>query len=296
MTTASIPRPVQLGLTVFLTALCSGLFLAVYVQLWLLLRYKQGKLSYQSALLFLGLLWAACRTVFFCFYLTDSAWAGELGTFPHWLLYCAPLCLQFISLCLLSLYFSQVLYKARTSTDFTSRIPQYICFVSLTLVFLVVNLSCILIGGRADDEHGWLTLARIIVSDCLFATCSIVLANNTYRIATTAPVYVYLESKGSSGRTTVVTGSLICILYISRALYNLVMVSLQSHSKPTPFSYGWNGVSDHIVTEEVNGMEYFIFGIIIVLCEFIPMSIIAHYFRAKKPAQSLVSVTLTSAR
>lgn len=108
MTAASIPRPVTLGLTVLSTGLCSLLFLVVYVQLWLLLRYKQKRLSYQSALLFLCLLWAACRTVLFSFYMSNCARAGELQHFPHWLLYSAPLCLQFCTLCVLNVYYCQV--------------------------------------------------------------------------------------------------------------------------------------------------------------------------------------------
>lgn len=38
-------------------------------------------------------------------------------------------------------------------------------------------------------------MTRVIVSDCLFAACSISLANNTYKIANMSPAYVYLESK-----------------------------------------------------------------------------------------------------
>lgn len=105
---AAIPWAVELGLTVLCTVLCSLLFLAVYVQLWLLLHYRQKRLSYQSLLLFLCLLWAGFRTVLFSFYLTNCAQANALQPFPHWLLYCAPVCLQFFTLCLLNLYFSQV--------------------------------------------------------------------------------------------------------------------------------------------------------------------------------------------
>lgn len=108
MTAAAIPWPVELGLTVLSAGLCSLLFLAVYVQLWLRLHYRQKRLSYQSLLLFLCLMWAACRTVLFSFYLTNCAPTNQLQPFLHWLLYCAPICLQFFSLCLLNLYFSQV--------------------------------------------------------------------------------------------------------------------------------------------------------------------------------------------
>ncbi|XP_018413867.1 PREDICTED: integral membrane protein GPR137C [Nanorana parkeri] len=288
MTAAAIPWPVELGLTVLSTGLCSLFFLNVYVQLWLLLHYRQKRLSYQSLLLFLCLLWAACRTVLFSFYLTNCARANELQPFPHWLLYCSPICLQFFTLCLLNLYFSQVIFKARCSPEFNRyKIPLHFGFLLTSLAFLIVNLSCILIGNSTDNQHGWITMTRVIFSDCLFAACSISLANNTYRIANMSPAYVYLESKGTSGSQAVVTGSVISVLYILRAFYNLVIVSIQPDSKPTPFSYGWNGVSDHVVTEETNDLEYFLFVIILLICEFLPMSLMACFFRAKKLSQNL---------
>lgn len=285
---AAIPWAVELGLTVLCTALCSLLFLAVYAQLWLLLHYKQKRLSYQSLLLFLCLLWAGFRTVLFSFYLTDCAQANALQPFPHWLLYCAPVCLQFFTLCLLNLHFTQVIFKARCSPEFNRyKIPLHFGFLLTSLAFLIVNLSCILIGNGADEQHGWITLIRMIFSDCLFAACSISLANNTYRIANMSPAHVYLESKGTSGSQAVITGSVISVLYILRALYNLVVVSIQPENKPSPFSYGWSGVSDHAVTEETNSLEYLIFGLLLLFCEFLPMSLMAFFFRAKKLSQNL---------
>ncbi|XP_073434022.1 integral membrane protein GPR137C [Dendrobates tinctorius] len=285
---AAIPWAVQLGLTVLCTALCSLLFLAVYVQLWLLLHYRQKRLSYQSLLLFLGLLWAGFRTVLFSFYLSSRARASVLQPFPHWLLYCAPICLQFCSLCVLTLYFSQVIFKARCSPEFNRyKIPLHLGFFLTSLAFLTVNLSCILLGDGANDQRSWITMIRMIFSDCLFAICSISLANNTYRIANMSPAYVYLESKGTSGSQAVVTGSIISALYILRALYNLVVVSIQPESKPSPFSYGWSGVSDHAVTDDTNSLEYLIFGLILLFCEFLPMALITCFFRAKKLSQNL---------
>lgn len=288
MTAASIPWPVELGLTVLSTGLCSLLFLTIYVQLWLLLHYRQKRFSYQSLLLFLCLLWAACRTVLFSFYLTNCARANELQPFPHWLLYCSPICLQFFTLCLLNLYFSQVIFKARCSPEFNRyKIPLHFGFLLTSLAFLIVNLSCILISNSTDDQRGWITMTRVIFSDCLFAACSISLANNACRIANMSPAHVYLESKGSSGSQAVITGLVISVLYILRALYNMVVVFIQPDSKPTPFSYGWDGVSGHAVAEETNDLEYLLFAIILLSCEFLPMSLMAYFFRAKKLSQNL---------
>ncbi|XP_072284023.1 integral membrane protein GPR137C [Pyxicephalus adspersus] len=286
MTATTISWPVELGLTVFTTGFCSLFFVVAYVQLWLLLHYRQKRLSYQSLLLFLCLLWSACRTVLFSFYLTNCAQANELQPFPHWLLYCAPICLQFFTLCLLNLYYSQVIFKARCSPEFNRcEISLHFGFFIIGLAFLIVNLSCIMIGNNGDDQRT--TMIRVIFSECLFAVCSIFLINNTCRIANMSPAYVYLESKGTSGNQAVVTGILISILYILRASYNLVMISMQADNKPTPFSYSWNGEFDHAVTEENNNVDYVVSDIILLFGELVPMGLVVCYFRAKKQNQNL---------
>lgn len=102
---------VELGLTAVHTALCASLFLFAYLQLWLLLYYRQRRLSYRTLCLFLGLLWAALRTTLFSFCLQGSPRALRLPQpFAHWLLHCLPGCLLFCSLCLLTLYFAEVIF------------------------------------------------------------------------------------------------------------------------------------------------------------------------------------------
>lgn len=100
----------ELGLSVLYTLLYAGLFLFTYLQLWLLFYYREKRLSYRTVCLFLCLLWAALRTVLFSFYLQTSTRAVELRLqpFPHWLLFCFPVCLLFATNCLLNLYFAEV--------------------------------------------------------------------------------------------------------------------------------------------------------------------------------------------
>lgn len=110
----AVPYAVELGLTVLHTALYAALFLFAYLQLWLLLYYRERRLSYHTLCLFLCLLWAALRTTLFSFYLQNSLQALRLQQpFAHWLLYCLPGCLLFAGLCLLNLYFAEVNSRGR---------------------------------------------------------------------------------------------------------------------------------------------------------------------------------------
>ena len=106
--TPAIPPYVKLGLTVAYTIFYSLLFAFIYAQLWLVLRYRHKRFSYQTAFLFLCLLWAALRAVLFSFYFRDCVTANALGPFAFWLLYCFPVCLQFFTLSLMNLYCAQV--------------------------------------------------------------------------------------------------------------------------------------------------------------------------------------------
>ncbi|XP_007453018.1 PREDICTED: integral membrane protein GPR137B [Lipotes vexillifer] len=112
--TPAVPPYVKLGLTIVYTVFYSLLFLFIYVQLWLVLRYRHKRLSYQSVFLFLCLFWASLRTVLFSFYFKDFVAANAFSPFVFWLLYCFPVCLQFFTLTLMNLYFTQVIFKAKS--------------------------------------------------------------------------------------------------------------------------------------------------------------------------------------
>lgn len=112
----AISPTLELSLTTLYTLLYSVLFVFVYLQLWLILHYGHKRFSYQSVFLFLCLLWAALRTTLFSFYFKNVAQANRLQPLAYWLLYCCPVCLQFFTLCLLNLYFTQVSPTPRESS------------------------------------------------------------------------------------------------------------------------------------------------------------------------------------
>lgn len=112
----AVPPSVKLGLTVAYTIFYSLLFAFVYAQLWLVLRYRHKRFSYQTAFLFLCLLWSALRALLFSFYFRDCGAANALPPFSFWLLYCFPVCLQFFTLSLMNLYCVQVSAGAGAGT------------------------------------------------------------------------------------------------------------------------------------------------------------------------------------
>ncbi|XP_036398403.1 integral membrane protein GPR137C isoform X1 [Megalops cyprinoides] len=289
---AAVPPSVELGLTVVYTILYSLLFVFVYVQLWLILHYGHKRFSYQSVFLFLCLLWSALRTTLFSFYFKNVVQANQLQPLPYWLLYCFPVCLQFFTLCLLNLYFAQVMFKAKAkySPELNKyKVPLRLAFLFAGLFFLVVNVTCAMLvqGSAGDVEVKHAVLARVLINDSLFVLCAVSLAVCIFRIAKMSSANVYLESKGTSVCQATAIGAAVILLYTSRACYNLVVVALSPEDRPSPFNYGWYNVSDQADVEKISGEAYIVFGIILFFWELLPTSLVVVFFRVQRPNQNL---------
>ncbi|XP_060118300.1 integral membrane protein GPR137C isoform X2 [Heteronotia binoei] len=198
-----VPFAAELGLTLLHAALYGSLFAFAYLQLWLLFCSREKRLGYRSVCLFLCLAWAALRTVLFAFYLQGALQGGgsprrRLPPFPHWLLFCCPVCLLFATLCLLNLYFAEVICKVKCAAEFNKyKTALYVGSVVTSLFFMFVNLTCALLVHE-DAPKGrlrWAVFTRAIVNDTLFILCAISLAYCMCRLSKMTSANVYLESK-----------------------------------------------------------------------------------------------------
>lgn len=106
------PSYFNLGLTAAYMTFYLLIFIFVYIQLWLVLRYGHKRLSCQTAFLSLCLLWASLRAVLLSFSLGGPGAVATLDPFTFWLLHCFPTCLQFFTLSLMNVYFTQVSWLA----------------------------------------------------------------------------------------------------------------------------------------------------------------------------------------
>ncbi|KAB5562580.1 hypothetical protein PHYPO_G00019540 [Pangasianodon hypophthalmus] len=284
----------DLALTAVHTLLYSLLFFFIYSQLWLILHYGHKRLSYRSVFLFLCLLWSALRTTLFSFYFNNMAQASQLQPLPFWLFYCFPVCLQFCTLCLLNLYFAQIMCKAKAkySPELSKyKTPLKLVFLFLSVFFLVVNVTCSLMVltqknmEASNAKH--IVLARVLINDSLFVLCAISLATCICKLAKMSSANVYLESKGTSVCQATATGAAVVLLYTSRACYNLAVVAVSPKDRATPFSYGWYSFSDQADVEKISGKAYMVFGIVLFFWEFVPTTLLVVFFRVQRPNQNL---------
>lgn len=111
MPSASVQAPValHLGVTITTFVLVGILFVAVYVQLLMVLCLGHKLISYQTLLFFDILLWATFRLTLYSFYFYHCCeLLNELSTFSEWLLVDFPSALQYLSLAVLVHFFGGV--------------------------------------------------------------------------------------------------------------------------------------------------------------------------------------------
>lgn len=77
----------------------------------------------------------------------------------------------------------------------THRLPLYLLFLFISLVFLVVNLVCALLVRMSTAETHTIVLVRVAINDTLFVLCAISLSLCLYKIAKMSLANIYLESK-----------------------------------------------------------------------------------------------------
>lgn len=298
----AVAPSVQLGFTILYTALYAGLFLLVYVQLWLLYLYRHKRWSYQSVFLFLCLLWAGLRTVLFSFYFCNAVKANHLPVAAYWLLYCFPVCLQFFTLSLINLYFTQVLLKVRESYS-----PQMLrrqrlakcVYGVLSVTFLCVNMVCAVVGDRGatrgSGTKNWnVVLSRVLVNDSLFILEAVLLAALLLLLAkhsnSTSP---YLIRKGTTVCRTAALGTAAIFLFASRACYNLTVLVLSHSCHVESFNFDWYNVSDQAdLRSELGDRGYLVFGAILLIWELLPTSLLILIFRVRQPVQESSSINI----
>uniref|UniRef100_A0A674NWZ1 G protein-coupled receptor 137Bb n=1 Tax=Takifugu rubripes TaxID=31033 RepID=A0A674NWZ1_TAKRU len=272
----AVPPSVKLGLTVAYTIFYSLLFTFVYTQLWLVLRYRHKRFSYQTAFLFLCLLWAALRALLFSFYFKDCGAANALPPFAFWLLFCFPVCLQFFTLGLMNLYCAQVSNGPGT----------WAC----CLLFLIVNLVCALLVKTAATDVKTIVLVRVTINDSLFVLCAVSLSICLYKVTKMSLANIYLESKGTSACRVTLIGITVVMLYASRASYNLIVLTLFDIENMNSFDYDWYNVSDQAdLRSSLGDGGYVVFGVILFIWELLPTSLVVFFFRVRRPPQERVS-------
>lgn len=154
------------------------------------------------------------------------------------------------------------------------RLPLYLVFLAVSLLFLVVNLVCALLVKMTAADVKTIVLVRVTINDSLFVLCAVSLSICLYKVAKMSLANIYLESKvlfptsekdsqanpdtvlhdhkyqlfvqGTSVCQVTLIGIMVVLLYASRACYNLVVLALADIENINSFDYDWYNVSDQV--------------------------------------------------
>lgn len=294
-----MPQPMTLVLVLVQLVLYGGLFGFVYAQLWLVLRYGHKRLSYQTVFLGLVLLWSGLRTLMVSFYFRSHSEGPLQGLAPglYWTLYGLPVCLQFMTLSLMTLYCAQVYFKAKSKfspTLLRYRPALYLVFAAVALVFVVVNLVCALLVRSTSAEVKPIVLVRVTVNDSLFVLCAVSLAVCLHKVAKMSLADIRLHAKGPSVCQLTLLGLALVLVYASRTSYNMAILTLTDHS-PQSSQNHWYHVSDQAdLCSSMGDPGFVVFGLVLFVWELLPTALAVFFFRVRKPPQHTVPVSVPS--
>ncbi|XP_022790322.1 integral membrane protein GPR137B-like [Stylophora pistillata] len=295
-----LSKTAYLALTIVFTTLYALLFLMIVVQLCLILYFKHRRLSYQSVFLFIYLFWAALRTTLFSFYFKNTTQTKQFSLFIRWLLYAFPIYLQFLTLSLLTLYLAKVVLRTRKTTLEPIKFRKYNklyllgSFAAVNIVFLALNITSSVVCHE-QDAHDKLVVLRVIVNGLLFVVVGFVLCFCIIKITRAPAVNVLLEGQGATTRQGIVLCGLVVLLYVSRAVYNLIAVAVPHDL--SSFGYGWINVSDegeinyknsscegcNKVHDDMRDVEFITFGVVLIVWEVLPTFMVILFFRVRRP-------------
>lgn len=75
------------------------------------------------------------------------------------------------------------------------RLPLYLVSLFISLLFLLVNLTCAVLVRTENSERKVIVSVRVAINDTLFVLCAISLSVCLYKISKMSLANIYLESK-----------------------------------------------------------------------------------------------------
>lgn len=84
---------------------------------------------------------------------------------------------------------------ASVSSLVLTRLPLYLASLFISLVFLLVNLTCAVLVKTGTWERKGIVSVRVAINDSLFVLCAVSLSICLYKISKMSLANIYLESK-----------------------------------------------------------------------------------------------------
>ncbi|KAJ7416511.1 integral membrane protein GPR137B isoform X1 [Pitangus sulphuratus] len=92
----------------------------------------------------------------------------------------------------------KVIFKAKSKYSpelLKYRLPLYLASLFISLLFLLVNLTCAVLVRTQNSERKVIVSVRVAINDTLFVLCAVSLSICLYKISKMSLANIYLESK-----------------------------------------------------------------------------------------------------
>uniref|UniRef100_A0ABI7YC25 G protein-coupled receptor 137 n=1 Tax=Felis catus TaxID=9685 RepID=A0ABI7YC25_FELCA len=151
-------------------------------------------------------------------------------------------------------------------------------------------LCCAVLSRRRQAQPWALLLVRVLVSDCLFVTCTLSLAACLCLVARQGALHQHLP--GGQGDPCVPGGCngwrhgpALC----QPGLLQPGGPGLDPQRRLDAFDYDWYNVSDQAdLVNDLGNKGYLVFGLILCVWELLPTALLVGFFRVHRPPQDLV--------
>eukprot|EP00128_Syssomonas_multiformis_P001740 Colp12_sorted_trinity150504_noHs@16004 len=277
-TPAILKQSIHISLTIILVLVYSILGILVLVHLFRIIYYGHNRFSYHVLFLAICFLWSLLRAVTFC---VMEDLIPMVSVELYRIVYCLPIVLQFAAFSLLFLYLAQVLHKS--SMNAQSRRIGFVLWMGINVMFLFANILCVSFAGNDDtlDFPQEILATRVVITEVLFLLLSIGFAFYIYEVSQMKGNTVLLEAKSTSIRQIVALMSLIVLIFVSRAIYNLVAAVPDSGLLLWGYRSGF--VVDRVYVDEDHGYSFVFLSVALLVWEILPTCVVLFFFRVRKP-------------
>eukprot|EP00795_Rhopilema_esculentum_P003134 gene3134-1438_t len=230
----------------------------------------------------------------------NCAETNSMAPFFNWLLFAFPVFLQYFMLNILVLYFVQVSLERKYSSPLKYRKILFMVFFIVNVVFLITNITSAFLFCKEPNAsyQQTITIIRVGIDYTLFFVSATILCWCIIRLTKTRTTKILIEGQGVSYCQAVTVCAVISLLYLSRAVYNVIAVS--PTSMPT-FNFGWINVSDQgevgrkgSIIHTTKNYAFISFGIVLFIWELLPTFTTIWLFRVRGPQMRLASSGITS--
>ncbi|KAI3384611.1 hypothetical protein SNEBB_000091 [Seison nebaliae] len=264
------------------------LIILSYVSYRLILACGSGrkKITHQTLLLIVCLLWSIVRTILFSLYVSKcNDFFLDMPIIAYWILFALPICLQYVMISIIVIFFIQIYLKSRFRNSWRKKRILMRVLINLSIIaqFMTSIIYCIVTKNYVFANVPFSIIScRVFITDSLFILIILLLIFIVTLLIRLSQSDDIFEMRGTTRQRTIIVLFLLIILFTSRIVYNMLAITVAANYLPN-FGHGWLDVSDEADLVYLTNVEVVTaLAIIFFIWEIIPTFAILFLFDQRK--------------